>query len=71
MSPNNGLARVGMGTKSLQEGKYQEAIGSLAQGEFPHRPTEPICSPAVYHCIYSQWHSARLLPRPALSMLGN
>ncbi|CAL8250745.1 unnamed protein product [Boreogadus saida] len=32
MSPNNGLAHVGMGTKLLQEGKYLEAIRSLAQG---------------------------------------
>ena len=37
MSPNNGLAHVGMGTKLLQEGKYLEAIRSLAQGELPCR----------------------------------
>ncbi|KAJ3604243.1 hypothetical protein NHX12_028984 [Muraenolepis orangiensis] len=32
MAPNNGLARVGLGTKALQEGKYQDAIRNLAQG---------------------------------------
>uniref|UniRef100_A0A8C5AJX7 SKI3 subunit of superkiller complex n=1 Tax=Gadus morhua TaxID=8049 RepID=A0A8C5AJX7_GADMO len=38
MSPNNGLAHVGMGTKLLQEGKYLEAIRSLsiAQGYVNH-----------------------------------
>ncbi|KAG7258910.1 hypothetical protein CRUP_034671 [Coryphaenoides rupestris] len=32
MAPNSGLARVGLGTKALQEGKYQDAIRNLAQG---------------------------------------
>jgi len=42
MAPNSGLARVGLGTKALQEGKYQDAIRNLAQGEFPWRQTKAI-----------------------------
>ncbi|KAM4615710.1 tetratricopeptide repeat protein 37 [Polymixia lowei] len=32
LAPGNGLGYVGLGTKALQEGKYEDAIKNLAQG---------------------------------------
>lgn len=32
LAPNNGLARMGLGTKALHEGRYKEAITELTQG---------------------------------------
>ncbi|XP_028270301.1 tetratricopeptide repeat protein 37 [Parambassis ranga] len=32
LAPNNGLGHLGLGTKALQEGKYEDAIKDLAQG---------------------------------------
>lgn len=34
LAPNNGLGHLGLGTKALQEGKYEDAIKDLAQGQF-------------------------------------
>lgn len=32
LAPNSGLGHLGLGTKALQEGRYEDAIKDLAQG---------------------------------------
>lgn len=36
LNSNSGLGHLGLGTKALQEGRYQDAIKDLSQGQFPH-----------------------------------